>query len=98
MSIYGTRWVLRFPRFGDYHTGCEWVEVLAQGVPAHIGTPTPGHGYESGDPYGDFLPPPLVVDLEDEEEKLRAVVFVTRDTPKATKRSAQEYVAPLLVL
>jgi hypothetical protein len=35
MSIYSTLWILRFPRFGDFHTGCEWVDVMGQGVPAH---------------------------------------------------------------
>lgn len=34
---------LRFPRDGDARVGCEWVEVVAQGVPAHVGTPTPGY-------------------------------------------------------
>jgi hypothetical protein len=33
-----------------------------------------------------------------EEEALRAVVFVTEGTPKGTARSAQEYAAPLLVM
>jgi hypothetical protein len=57
VNIYATLWHLQFPRHGDTYRGCEWVEVLAQGVPAHIGTPTPGHGYESGDPCESFLPP-----------------------------------------
>ena len=48
MSIYATHWILKFPRYGDAHSGCEWIEVIGQGVPAHIGTPSPGHGYESG--------------------------------------------------
>jgi len=55
MSIYATLWWLEFPRYGDDHIGCEWTRVSAQGVPAHIGTPTPGFGYEDGDPYADFL-------------------------------------------
>ena len=42
MSIYATLWDFQFPRNGDAYAECEWVEVLAQGVPAHIGTPTPG--------------------------------------------------------
>lgn len=50
MSIYNTLWILRFPRFGDFHAGCEWVEVMGQGVAAHIGTPSPGYGYEAGLP------------------------------------------------
>jgi len=94
MSIYATLWTLQFPRYGDDHTGCEWVEVWAQGVPGHIGTPTPGYGYEAGDPFADFLPPPIVLEADDEGNKLRAVVFVRGDTPK----DIQRYVDPLLVL
>lgn len=37
MSIYATLWTLRFPRYGDDHTGCDWIDVLAQGVPQHVG-------------------------------------------------------------
>lgn len=60
MSIYATIWSLRFPRHGDHYVGCEWIEVTAQGVPAHVGTPTLAFGYEDGDPYAEFLPPPIV--------------------------------------
>lgn len=98
MSIYATQWSLRFPRFGDDYGGCEWVEVVAQGVPGHIGTPTPEFGYEDGDPYGEFLPPPVEVDAEGDSEFMRAVVLVIRGTEKGTARSGQEYVNPLLVL
>lgn len=98
MSIYATLWHLKFPRYGDAHTGCEWVEVLAQGVPAHIGTPIPGYGYEDGDPYASFLPPPVTIFSEEDENLLRAVVFVVQGKPKGTERSHQEYVAPLLTL
>jgi hypothetical protein len=98
MSIYATLWRLQFPRYGDDSTGCDWVEVIAQGVPAHIGTPTPGFGYETGDLYAAFLPPPLEISSEEDEQKLRAVVFVTDWTPKGTERSPQEYLDPLLVL
>jgi hypothetical protein len=28
MSIYATLWALQFPRFGDFHIGCEWVTVI----------------------------------------------------------------------
>ena len=94
MSIYATLWGLQFPRYGDDHTGCEWVEVVAQGVPGHIGTPSPGHGYESGDPYADFLPLPIVLATNDQGERLRAVVIVRDGTPK----DGQRYVDPLLVL
>ena len=98
MSIYATLWKLKFPRHGDLHLGSEWIEVTAQGVPPHIGSPTPGCGYEDGDLYGAFLPPPVVTDEAGEAEHLRAVVFVTADTAKGTTRSPQEYVDPLLVL
>lgn len=98
MSIYATLWRLKFPRYGDDHSGCEWLEVLAQGVPAHMGTPTPGFGYEAGDPYADFLPPPVLAHPDDNGRALRAVVIVTEGTPKGTDRSGQEYVDPLLIL
>ena len=98
MSIYSTLWHVRFPRDGDAHVGCEWVDVLAQGVPAHIGTPTSGYGYESGDPYGAFLPPPLRIESGTSEDDLRAVVFVVGTSKKGTARSGQEYESPLLVL
>ena len=94
MSIYATLWRLQFPQLGDDHSGCEWVEVWAQGVPGHIGTPSPGHGYEAGDPYADFLPPPIVLAPDDQGDKLRAVVIVRAGTPK----DVQRYVDPLLVL
>lgn len=98
MSIYATQWSLRFPRFGDDYVGCEWVEVVAQGVPGHIGTPTPGFGYEDGDPYSGFLPTPVEVDVEGDAEFMRAVVIVTEETKKGTARSGQEFVNPLLIL
>jgi len=98
MSIYATLWTLKFPKGGVDYFGCEWIEVTAQGVPAHIGSPTPGCGYEDGDPYGEFLPPPVIADEEGESEFMRAVVFVTEETRKGTARSPQEYENPLLVL
>jgi hypothetical protein len=98
MSIYATLWRLKFPRHGDGHTGCGWLEVVAQGVPAHVGTPTPGLGYEAGDPYAAFLPPAVQVRAEDGDQTLRAVVIVTAGTRKGTHRSSQEYTDPLLVL
>ena len=98
MSIYATLWRLQFPRHGDAYVGCEWVEVLAQGVPAHVGTPTPGYGYESGDPYAAFLLPALRIDKDTPEDELRAVVFVVSATKKGTSRSGQEYESPLVVI
>lgn len=98
MSIYSTLWRLHFPKSGDAYDNCEWVEVLAQGVPAHIGTPIPGYGYESGDPYAAFLPAALEIGIEASEDDLRAVVFVVSAADKGTSRSGQEYRSPLLVL
>ena len=98
MSIYATLWRLKLPRDGDDYLGCEWITVIAQGVPPHIGSPTPGCGYEDGDPYAAFLPPPVHTDEEGESAYMRAVVFVAENTPKGTARSHQEYQHPLLVL
>jgi hypothetical protein len=91
-------WQLKFPKEGDMHTGCEWIEVVAQAVPPHIGSPTPGLGYEKGDPYGAFLPPPVKTDAYGSAPYDRAVVIVTEYSIKGTSRSPQEYVSPLLVL
>ena len=98
MSIYATLWKLKFPKDGDDFAGCDWIEVTAQGVPAHIGSPSPGAGYESGDPFGAFLPPPVAVDSAGDAPHMRAVVFITELTPKGTERSGQEYQSPLLIL
>jgi hypothetical protein len=99
VSIYATLWVLKFPRYGDYFPCCDWIDVFAEGVPAHIGSPAPGYGYEDGDPYASFLPPAVEVNqATGQEEVLRAVVFVDASTVKGTARSPQEYVSPLLVL
>lgn len=94
MSIYATLWRLKFPRYGDVHTGCEWIEVTAQGVPAHIGSSTLGLGYENGDPYADFLPPALFTDDNGEAEFMRAVVIITEETEKGTARHPQVYSSP----
>jgi hypothetical protein len=69
------------------------VRVFGQGVPAHVGTPTEGHGYESGDPYSGFLPPAVPI-TDREETMLRAIVIVRESTEKI----GQEYISPLLVL
>src|SRR5437870_4983235 len=98
MSIYATLWSLKFPKEGDYSTNCNWIEVIAQGVPPHIGSPSLGAGYEDADPYASFLPPPVEVDSEGDAPFMRAVVFVTEFRMKGTARSPQEYVSPLLVL
>lgn len=98
MSIYATLWKLRFPKEGDYLAGCDWIEVTAQAVPPHIGSSAPGCGYEKGDPYAEFLPPPVETDDEGFAPVNRAVVFVTEHAIKGTSRSPQEYVSPLLVL
>jgi hypothetical protein len=94
MSIYATHWILKFPSQGDEYPGCDWVEVIGQGVPAHIGTPSAGYGYEAGDPYADFLPPPIPVPEDDDGTALRAMVIVRRGAEKV----GQEYVHPILSL
>lgn len=98
MSIYATLWKLKFPKDGDDYPQCEWITVTAQGVPAHIGSQTPGGGYEDRDPFAAYLPPRVRTNEDGEAEYLRAVVFVTERTRKGTERSSQEYVNPLLVL
>jgi hypothetical protein len=98
MSIYATLWALKFPKDGDDYPGCKWITVTAQGVPAHIGSPSSGSGYEDSDPYASFLPPPVHTDEDGDAKYMRAVVFVTERTPKGTPRSPQEYVKPLLVI
>ena len=98
MSIYATLWRLQFPWDGDLHAGHGWIEVVAQAVPAHVGTSAPEYGYESGDPYGAFLPPAIRIDDDTPHDELGAVVFVTASTKKGTARSGQEYESPLLVL
>lgn len=86
MSIYATLWSLKFPRYGDIHTGCEWIEVTAQGVPPHVGYSTPGLGYENEDPYAEFLPPPVVTDENGDAEFMRAVVIIAEEIEKGTAR------------
>ncbi len=98
MSIYATLWKLKFPKEGDYHSDCEWIEVTAQAVPSHVGSPTPGNGYEDGDPFAAFLPPALETDSDGLAQYNRAVVFVTEYSIKGTERAGQEYVSPLLML
>ncbi len=76
MSIYATLWTLKFPKDGNDHPGCEWITVMAQGVPPHIGSPAPGAGYEAGDPYAAFLPPPVRTN-EDGESAYAGMTFET---------------------
>ena len=98
MSIYATLWSIQVQDPAAPLTNPRWVTVTAQAVPPHIGSPTPGCGYEDGDPYTDFLPPPIETDEMGNADYNRAVVFVTDETKKGTERSGQEYVDPLLVL
>lgn len=85
MSIYATYWSMKFE---DPDVPDEWVEVMAQSVPPHIGSD------ECGDPFASFLPPPVPED----SKYARAVVFVAPWTVKGTERSGQEYRDPLLVI
>ncbi len=68
--------------------------MFAQGVPAHVGSPTPGEGYEDGDPYADFLPPAIPVPDGYDGNQLRAVVIVTA----GSKKDIQRYESPLITL
>lgn len=77
---------------------CDWIEVTAQAVPPHVGSPTQGNGYEAGDPFAAFLPPAVKTDEDGLAPHNRAVVFVTEYTIKGTERAGQEYASPLLVL
>lgn len=97
MSIYATLWKLKFPVDLCDPVNRKWVEVTAQAVPAHVGTPTVGFGYENDDPFSDFLPPPINVDTDGDARHYRAVVLVTPQTQKGTAKNGQEYVDPLLV-
>ena len=87
MSIYATLWALQFPKCGQYYLDCDWVTVVAQGVPGHVGV-------VGADPYESFLPS-LSTGVA---AGLRAVVFVEPGASKGTSRCAQEYEEPLLVL
>jgi hypothetical protein len=98
MSIYATLWSIRIQDPAAPFMSPKWVTVTAQAVPAHVGSPTAGGGYESGDPYSDFLPPPIQTDEDGQADYHRAVVFVTDETRKGTARNGQEYVNPFLVL
>jgi hypothetical protein len=98
MSIYATLWSIQVQDPAAPFTDPRWVTVTAQAVPPHIGSPAPGCGYGGGDPYADFLPPPIETDETGSADYNRAVVFVTDETKKGTERSGQEYVNPLLVL
>ena len=98
MSIYATLWKLKFPKEGDTIQGSEWIEVIAQAVPAHVGSPTPGCGYEDGDPFRAFLPPAVATDAEGDAPFHRAVAIVTEHSIKGTERSGQEFASPLLLL
>ncbi len=73
-------------------------ESLLKVSPHTLCTPTPGFGYEDGDPFAEFLPPPVEVNAEGESNFMRAVVVITEETEKGTAGSHQEYVNPLLVL
>jgi hypothetical protein len=95
MSIYATLWTLQFPAQGDEYWGCEWETVMGQGVLGHIGTPTEGYGYESGDPYASFLPPAIPMPDDEDDLGLRAMVIIRAGTEK---KEGQEYIDPLLVL
>jgi hypothetical protein len=82
MSIYATLWTLKFPKHGDPHSGCEWVDVYANAVPEHV----------EG---ADFLP---LGRGEVGGHGYLAVVIVTSDMEKGTERYGQEYVDTLVTM
>jgi hypothetical protein len=94
MSIYATLWILKFPAHGGGYSSGEWETVVGQGVLGHIGTPTAGYGYESGDPYASFLPPAVPMPDDEDDLGLRAIVIIREQTEKI----GQEYIGPLVVL
>jgi len=99
MSIYATVWTLKFPRYGDDYIGCDWVEVMAQGVPEHVGRQAERSGDDGEDPLASFLPTTGREEPSDAEGRLRAVVFVVANTPRGSEgHHPQEYADPLLVL
>jgi hypothetical protein len=98
MSIYATLWSIQIQDPASPSWQPRWVEVTARAVPSHIGSPTPGCGYEDGDPYAEFLPPALETDAEGLAEFHRAVVFIRDGVLEGTQRSSQEYTETLLVL
>lgn len=98
MSIYSTWWSIQIQDPASPFSQPRWVEVTAQAVRPHIGSPTAGCGYENGDPYAGFLPPAVETDERGQAPYHRAVVFITNETRKETEHSPQEYIDPLLVL
>lgn len=91
MSIYATYHIFKLQPDWLWAKGDSFIEVIAQGVPGHIGHPK--HGYET-DPYSSFLPPVI-----DDEDGLRAMVFVLADEPVGEPPChGQQYANPLLVM
>lgn len=89
MSIYATLWSIQVQDPAASFTKPRWVTVTAQAVPPHIGSPTPGCGYEDGDPFAAFLPPAIETDKMGDAKYNRAVVFVTDETKKGRSVAAK---------
>ena len=66
---------------GRHASGLRVIEVIAQAVPAHIGSPTPVNGYDR-DPYAAFPLPAVETDPDGHAPHFRAVVFITEYTIK----------------
>ena len=88
MSIYATLRQLKSPRYGDAHTGCDWIEVKAQGVPAHIGSFD--EDPEADDPYAAFLPPAIAVPPDDSDFFAAAVFSCMEGALERTNIAAQQ--------
>ncbi len=91
MSIYATGPEFRLPVGGGWPS-YNWVGVYIQFVPAHIGQPS--EGYDE-DLYDYFLPPIVSPYPSQDEDIVRAVVFVQNGRER---KEGQQYVDALLTL
>ena len=98
MSIYATLWSSKIQNPALPSTMPRWVKVTAKPSRPTSAAQALGAVNEDGDPYRDFLPPPVKTNEFGEAEYDRAIVFVTDNTRKGTARNGQEYIDPLLVL
>lgn len=93
MSIYaGSFFEIRVPvGHWSYPDNRKWVQVFGMSVPSHIGYPDE---YPEGDPYGEFLPPPVTPE-EYEEDVPRAIVVIEKGRHK---KIGQRYEEPLFTV
>lgn len=67
-------------------------------MPPHIGSSTPGLGYEKGDPHADSPLTAVVTNEDGDAGFMRAVVSITEKTENGTVRHPRDYSNPLLTL